>query len=204
MKINIKLQDLLQQNEVAIAATSTFIGQGLATLDCTNIDSLTPEQITALFSNIPPDWDFIKISEILNPQNLSESLREQLINFINQRLGKTANSQLPTPDSQCKTPNSSKSLDIFQLRNEVIDDYRQYIESFLKIRDIRVREFVNQELDKGQLWPNPLIQLNPAYQSGAEITALINEGILHPKCDRYFSRFRFFYQHQEQAFRRSE
>jgi hypothetical protein len=155
MKIPIKLQDLLQQNEVAIAATSTFIGQGLATLDCTSIESLTSEQITALFSNIPPDWDFIKLSEILNPQNLSESLREQLINFINQRLGKTANSQLPTPDSQGKTPNSSKSLDIFQLRNEVIDDYRQYIESFLKIRDIRVREFVNQELDKGQLWPNP-------------------------------------------------
>ncbi len=113
---------------------------------------------------------------------------------------RSQNSQDPTPDSQGKTPNSSKSLDIFQLRNEVIDDYRQYIESFLKIRDIRVREFVNQELDKGQLWPNPLIQLNPAYQSGGEITTLINEGILHPKCDRYFSGFRF-YRHQEQAFR---
>lgn len=197
MKIPIKLQELLQQNEVAIAATSTLIGQGLATLDCTGISSLTPEQITALFSHIPPDWDATNLSEIFNPETLNESLKEQLINFINQRLGKTPNSLLSTPHSPLPTP--QKFLDIFQLRNQVINDYRQYIESFLKIRDTKVKEFVNQELDKGQLWPNPLIQLNPAYQSGAEITTLIKQGILHPNCERYFSQFRF-YRHQEQAF----
>jgi superfamily II DNA/RNA helicase len=96
--------------------------------------------------------------------------------------------------------NNQQFLDIFQLKEEVLNDYRQYIESFLKIRDPKVREFVNQELDKGQLWPNPLIQLNPAYETGAEISTLINENILHPECDRYFSQFRF-YRHQEQAFR---
>jgi len=104
MKIPIKLQDLLQQNEVAIAATSTLIGQGLATLDCTGISSLTPEQITALFSHMPTDRDATNLSEIFNPETLNETLKEQLTNFLNQRLGKTPNSPLSTPHSPLPTP----------------------------------------------------------------------------------------------------
>ncbi len=98
---------------------------------------------------------------------------------------------------------SDAALDIFQFRNEVIDDYRRYIESFLKIRDTKVKEFVTQELEKGKLWSDPLVQLNPTYKKGATVTQLVQQGVLHPECDRYFSKngkpFHFHY-HQEQAF----
>jgi len=53
-----------------------------------------------------------------------------------------------------------QNLDIFNFRDEVVGDYRRYIDSFLKIRDPRVHQFVQNELDRGQLWPDPLIQLN--------------------------------------------
>ena len=63
-------------------------------------------------------------------------------------------------------------LDIFALRNQIIDDYHRYIDSFLNIRDRKVKAFVDGELAKGELWQNPLIQLNPAYQRGESISEL--------------------------------
>jgi hypothetical protein len=83
----------------------------------------------------------------------------------------------------------NQALDIFNLRDSAIGDYRRYIESFLKIRDSKVKEFVTTELDKGQLWKDPLIQLNPAYKRSAKIDSLISEEILHPDCRAsYLSR----------------
>jgi len=64
-----------------------------------------------------------------------------------------------------------QNLDIFNFRDEVVGDYRRYIDSFLKIRDPRVHQFVQNELDRGQLWPDPLIQLNPTYKSGINSSA---------------------------------
>jgi ATP-dependent helicase YprA (DUF1998 family) len=41
-------------------------------------------------------------------------------------------------------------LDIFALRNQIIDDYHRYIDSFLNIRDRKVKAFVDEELAKGE------------------------------------------------------
>ncbi|WP_250122225.1 DEAD/DEAH box helicase [Chroococcidiopsis sp. CCMEE 29] len=94
-------------------------------------------------------------------------------------------------------------LDIFNLRDEIIGDYRRYIESFLKIREPRLEAFVDRELERGELWPDPLVQLNPSYKSGATVTQLVQQGVLHPDCSHYFYKngqpFRFHY-HQQQAF----
>jgi len=37
-------------------------------------------------------------------------------------------------------------MDVFQLRRSVIDDYAEYVRSFLRIRDSRLRDFVDQSL----------------------------------------------------------
>jgi len=80
----------------------------------------------------------------------------------------------------------SPSFNIFSFRDEIIEDYRNYIESFLKIRDPKVEQFVKTELDKGYLWKDPLIQINPPYKRSATISQLIQENILHSECARYF------------------
>ncbi|WP_207714141.1 hypothetical protein [Scytonema sp. UIC 10036] len=54
-------------------------------------------------------------------------MAEQLTQYINHRLGR---SQPPTTNDQLPITNS---LDIFNFRNEVIGDYRRYIESFLRL-----------------------------------------------------------------------
>ena len=193
-----KLQDLLQ-SEQGLTATSTLLGMKAVTLDCSGVESLTPEQMTALFSGIPQEWDFAQLGEIIDADTLTASFAQQLSDWVNQRQGRSPTPPADSPSSPTLIASSS-SLDIFNLRDEVIGDYRRYIESFLKIRDARVQEFVKQELDRGQLWRDPLVQINPPYRRSATISTLIDDGTLHPDCQRYFTNFHF-YQHQEQAFR---
>lgn len=198
MKPTFKLKDLIQQGESAIAATSTLIGQGMVALDCSNVESLTEEQLTQLFSGIPDNWDFVEIKEkeAFHIDTFSDTLATQLSELLDRRHGRL--NLTPEPSTEPKEAN--KALDIFKLRDEVIGDYHTYIESFLEIRDRRVDEFVKQELDNGHLWRDPLIQINPAYKKSADIDTLVKEGILDSQCKQYFPGFHFYY-HQEQAFR---
>lgn len=77
-------------------------------------------------------------------------------------------------------------MDVFALRDQLVDDYRHYAESFLTIKDDRIRASVEHDLDQGLLWPDPALQLNPAFESGGRIAELVAEGFLHPECERIF------------------
>jgi hypothetical protein len=52
-------------------------------------------------------------------------------------------------------------MQIFEFRDEVVGDYREYIESFISIADPRIREAVDRALKDGLLWRDPLVQINP-------------------------------------------
>ena len=75
-------------------------------------------------------------------------------------------------------------MDVFDLHRHLIHDYSTYTRSFIRIGDERVRETVEQEIASGLLWPEPLLQLNPAFEPGASIEELVSEGILHEDCIR--------------------
>ena len=77
-------------------------------------------------------------------------------------------------------------MDVFALRDQLTRDYATYIESFIEIRDERIRTHVERELDEGLLWPDPLLQLNPSFEPGARINQLVADGILHPLCRQIF------------------
>ena len=77
-------------------------------------------------------------------------------------------------------------MDVFSLRNNVIRDYGTYVRSFLTIRDERIRQLVQEEMDGGFLWPDPLIQLNPSFEVGETLQELIDSGELHPECMNIF------------------
>ena len=78
-------------------------------------------------------------------------------------------------------------MDVFELRRKLIEEYGQYATSFVHIADERIRERVDEELLGGLLWPEPLIQLNPAFEPGGFVNELVAQGILHPECERIFS-----------------
>ena len=72
-------------------------------------------------------------------------------------------------------------MDVFRLRDVVIHDYAEYVRSFVRIRDTQIDEFVARNLRDEVLWPQPLIQLNPNFETGGWIDELVDEGLLHPK-----------------------
>ncbi len=97
-------------------------------------------------------------------------------------------------------------MNVFELRNSVINDYREYVESFINIKDERIENFVKDELRKGKLWPDGLIQLNPSYEIGKNIIQLVEEGLLHPLCKKIFKKngnIFNLYDHQERAIRKA-
>jgi ATP-dependent helicase YprA (DUF1998 family)/very-short-patch-repair endonuclease len=79
-------------------------------------------------------------------------------------------------------------VDVFDLRNRVVGDYADYVRSFLTIRDERIANLVHQELQAGHLWPEPLIQLNPAFERGDAMEKLVANGALHAECLRIFRK----------------
>lgn len=78
------------------------------------------------------------------------------------------------------------TMDVFELRNAVIDDYAAFVQGFLNIRDPRISETVKESLDGGLLWPEPWLSLNPRFKPGGTIEELVSKGLLHPECARAF------------------
>jgi ATP-dependent helicase YprA (DUF1998 family) len=101
-------------------------------------------------------------------------------------------------------------MNVFDLRSSLIDDYSSYISSFIRIRDQKIKGYVNRSIEQGLLWPDPLIQLNPTFEPGNWIDDLSTEGILHKECKRIFRRNKAsddlgqqlrLHKHQEDAIR---
>ncbi len=77
-------------------------------------------------------------------------------------------------------------MNVFDLRNRLITYYGDYIQSFIHIQDPRIEETVGQALKGGLLWPDPMIQINPAFEMGESVEELVEGGILHPACRQIF------------------
>jgi len=77
-------------------------------------------------------------------------------------------------------------MDVFDLRARLVADYASYTRSFIKIADTRIQKKVDQALDDGALWPEPLLQLNPTFCPGGTIDDLVAADVLHPECARIF------------------
>jgi len=97
-------------------------------------------------------------------------------------------------------------MDVFGLRDRLIEDYATYASSFIQIRDQRLYESVHQSLNEGVFWPDPLIQLNPSFEIGGTVNELVAEGILHEECNRIFLKDKqkggqtlCFHRHQREA-----
>lgn len=46
--------------------------------------------------------------------------------------------------------------------------------------------FVRAELDRGLLWPEPWISLNPCFEPGGHIDGLVDEGVFEVQCREIF------------------
>lgn len=77
-------------------------------------------------------------------------------------------------------------MDVFGLHRRVVDEYADFTRGFVDIRDERIRDHVNQALDRGDLWPEPYLQLNPNFEPGATLDELVEADVLHPESANIF------------------
>ena len=77
-------------------------------------------------------------------------------------------------------------MNVFSLCDSVVDEYRKFATSFTTIRAADIRQQVEGIYAEGRFWPDPLIQINPRYRSGASMESLIKDGALDSRIPEIF------------------
>ena len=89
-------------------------------------------------------------------------------------------------------------MNVFETHRKVVDDYAQYIRSFINISDPQISQEVEHSLSEGRLWPQPLLQFNPAYEQAGTIEEVVASGLLHEDVRHIFDGYSL-YRHQSEA-----
>ncbi|MBT3271937.1 MAG: hypothetical protein HN368_02185, partial [Spirochaetales bacterium] len=92
----------------------------------------------------------------------------------------------------------ARVFDVFSMHDRIMQEYRDYIRSHVSIRADDIREAVEEEIEKGFYWPDPLLQFNPAFAPGGSVDELCDRGLFHPEIRRIFEDFQLF-RHQVDA-----
>ena len=111
------------------------------------------------------------------------------------------------------TPKNGGTLNVFEFRQNLVDEYSDFTRSFTRIKADDIRTYVDAEYDSQKFWPEPLVQVNPSFKEGGTVQALTESGHLHPLCAEIF---RFdkspssaghsmpLHKHQEEAIRAAQ
>lgn len=91
-------------------------------------------------------------------------------------------------------------MNTLHVHAHILNQYKNFIESFINVKDDRIRNAVSQAIDEGRLWKEPLIQFNPAFDTTETIADLIKEGSMHPLLKEVFGGYKL-YAHQVRALR---
>jgi superfamily II DNA/RNA helicase len=91
------------------------------------------------------------------------------------------------------------AFDVFQLRDGVVDEYRDYFESFVRIDDPQIRDYVEEQLREGEPWPDAVLQLNPAYEPGPTLGELAADRKITAETGRFFGADLRLHRHQHEA-----
>ena len=110
--------------------------------------------------------------------------------------------QSRSPGSVGAMTGNAKMLDVFALRDSVVDEYKRFATSFTSIHAPDIREQVGSIYAGNRYWPEPLIQINPSYKRSTDVGTLVANGVLDPGCADIFranGQPLSLYKHQEQA-----
>lgn len=89
-------------------------------------------------------------------------------------------------------------MDIINLYEKLKSSYKEYIESFVSIKDNRIKDTVEQAIYDESLWPDALIQFNPNFAKGIGVNDMIASGLpINKDLTLFFNTS--FYKHQQEA-----
>jgi ATP-dependent helicase YprA (DUF1998 family) len=93
-------------------------------------------------------------------------------------------------------------VDVFDLDRALVADYASFARSFTQIRAQDIRDQVDAIYASRRFWPEPLITVNPHFERGSSVEALVRNGSLHSDVARVFrvdGQSINLYRHQMQA-----
>jgi len=98
----------------------------------------------------------------------------------------------------------AKTMDVFSLRDSVVNEYRAFATSFTTIHAPDLKQKVDALYGENRFWPEPLLQINPSYRRETDVQKLVDAGELHPACASIFCDDKTkepltLYQHQKYA-----
>lgn len=77
-------------------------------------------------------------------------------------------------------------MDVFKFRDDLVNEYKEFTRSFTKIRATDIRRMVDESYKNSRFWPDPIIQLNPYFETGGSIDDLVSKGLLDEECSTIF------------------
>ncbi|WP_030674142.1 protein kinase domain-containing protein [Streptomyces cellulosae] len=89
----------------------------------------------------------------------------------------------PVPRREPRLP---EAMDVFGIHGDLISEYENFTKSATVIRDARIDGFVADDLAAKSQWPDPWLSLNPFFADGGQVTDLVRDGVLHPRCAEIF------------------
>lgn len=89
-------------------------------------------------------------------------------------------------------------MNVFKTHSGIVTDYAAYIRSFINISDPAILRTVEAELEKGKLWPEPLLQFNPTFETAGSVAELTSNGVLHRDIGDIFKGYSLYW-HQIRA-----
>jgi hypothetical protein len=84
-------------------------------------------------------------------------------------------------------------MNIFQTHARIVDDYANYISSFLNISDPAIKNHVEAELTQGKFWPEPLLQFNPSFEMTGSVSELAQTGVIHKELADIFRGYKLYH-----------
>jgi RAD3-like DEAD/DEAH box helicase len=72
------------------------------------------------------------------------------------------------------------AVDVFDLDRTLVEDHASFARSFTQVRAPDIRDKVNAIYTRRRFWPEPLITVNPHFEQGSSVEALVRNGSLHP------------------------
>ena len=78
-------------------------------------------------------------------------------------------------------------MNVFELDRALVERYAAFARSFSEIKAPEIADQVKAAYESGKFWPDPLITINPRFEPGRTIDALVADGVLDPALKDIFA-----------------
>lgn len=89
-------------------------------------------------------------------------------------------------------------MDIFKIHDNIVEEYKKFLQSFIKVKNEEIRTKIDNALNSGKILPEPLIQFNPSYEKSDSLDKIVDKYQLHKDLTKIFKGYNLF-KHQVEA-----